>query len=278
MCDFKSAWPVRPARAFFRIAQMTYEMGGVWLEAAILARSDIWAVVPVKDLQGAKQRLADVLSAKERQELFAAMLEDVLCALAASAGLRGILVVTRDPLGQHLAARYGARVLVEQANRGHTAASSLGARTLTQEGVGSMVQVPADLPLLSPDDIAALLGVHGPAPAVTLGPARDERGTNAVVCSPPDLLPLRFGDDSFLPHVRCARSLGIEPQIVRRAALALDIDTPADLATFLAAPSDTLAWTYLSECGISARLELELCTRATARPSTRKIKPQERFE
>ena len=93
---------------------MTYETGGVPLEAAILARSDIWAVVPVKDLQGAKQRLAEVLSAKERQELFAAMLEDVLCALAASAGLTGILVVTRDPLGQRLAARYGARVLVEE--------------------------------------------------------------------------------------------------------------------------------------------------------------------
>ena len=162
-----------------------------------MARSDIWAVVPVKDLPGAKQRLAEVLSAKERQELFAAMLEDVLCALAASSGLRGILMVTRDPLGQRLAARYGARVLAEEENRGHTAASSLGARTLRQEKIGGMVQVPADIPLLTPDDIQALLRVHGEAPAVTLSPARDERGTNAVVCSPPDLLPLRFGDDSF---------------------------------------------------------------------------------
>jgi 2-phospho-L-lactate/phosphoenolpyruvate guanylyltransferase len=233
---------------------MTYETGGTWLEAAILARSDMWAVVPVKDLQGAKQRLADVLSANERQELFAAMLEDVLCALAASADLAGILVVTRDPLGQHLAARYGARVLVEEENRGHTAASSLGARTLTREGAGSMVQVPADLPLLTPDHIQALLRVHGKAPAVTLSPARDERGTNAVVCSPPDLLPLRFGDDSFFPHVRCARSLGLEPQIVRCPALALDIDTPDDLAAFLAAPSSTRALAYLSENGIAERL------------------------
>jgi 2-phospho-L-lactate/phosphoenolpyruvate guanylyltransferase len=157
-------------------------------------------------------------------------------------------------LGQRLAARYGARVLVEQENLGHTAASSLGARTLAQERVGGMAQVPADLPLLSPDDIAALLRVHGQAPAVTLSPARDERGTNALVCSPPDLLPLRFGADSFFPHVRCARSLGIEPQIVGRPGLALDIDTPDDLAVCLATPSNTRALAYLSESGIAERL------------------------
>jgi 2-phospho-L-lactate guanylyltransferase len=234
---------------------MTYETGGVPWEAAILARSDIWAVVPVKDLQGVKQRLAEVLSAQERQELFAAMLEDVLCALAASSGLRGILMVTRDPLGQRLAARYGARVLVEEKNRGHTTASSLGARTLRQEKIGGMVQVPADIPLLTPDDIRALLRAHGPAPAVTLSPSRDERGTNSVVCSPPDLLPLRFGDDSFSAHMRLARSLGIEPKIVRRPALALDVDTPADLAAFLAAPSVARAHGYLVESGIAHRLQ-----------------------
>jgi 2-phospho-L-lactate guanylyltransferase len=90
-------------------------------------------VLPVKDLHHAKQRLAGVLSAKERRELFRAMLEDVLGALATSEGLAGILMVTRDPEARHLAARYGARVLLEEENRGHTAASSLGARTLARQ-------------------------------------------------------------------------------------------------------------------------------------------------
>jgi 2-phospho-L-lactate/phosphoenolpyruvate guanylyltransferase len=219
-----------------------------------LSRPAIWAVLPVKEFSGAKQRLAGVLSAQERRDLFAAMLEDVLCALAASAGLAGTLMVTRDPLAHDLAARYGARVLGENENRGHTAASTLGARTLAQQGVEGMVQVPADIPLLSPEDIAALLQAHGEPPAVTLGPARDERGTNAVLCSPPDVLPLRFGEGSFLPHVERARSLGIEPQIVRRPGLALDVDTPADLAAFLAAPSETRAWAYLTGSGIAERL------------------------
>ena len=93
--------------------------------------------MPVKDLANAKQRLAGVLDAEERQALFRAMLEDVLSALAATGGLAGILMVTRDPEAQALAARYGARVLVEETNRGHTAASSLGARTLAREGASA---------------------------------------------------------------------------------------------------------------------------------------------
>jgi 2-phospho-L-lactate/phosphoenolpyruvate guanylyltransferase len=217
-------------------------------------RSGWWVLLPVKDLADAKERLAGVLSAEERQELARAMLEDVLGALAASAGLAGILLVTRDPQARRLAARYGARVVVEEENRGHTAASSLGARTLAREGVAGMVQVPADVPLVSSEDMAALLQVHGEAPAVTLAPSRDGRGTNAVVCSPPDVLPLRFGDDSFSSHLRRAQALGMAPQIVRRPGLALDIDTPADLAAFLAAPSATRAYAYLAESGIVERI------------------------
>jgi 2-phospho-L-lactate guanylyltransferase len=215
----------------------------------------LWAVVPVKDLQHAKQRLAGALSADERLGLFAAMLEDVLGALAASEGLAGILVVTRDPQAQDLAARYGARVLVEPANRGHTAASTLGASTLAAEGAVGMMQLPADLPLLTAADIGAVLQAHAQAPAITLAPSRDRLGSNAVVCSPPNLLPLRFGDDSFYPHLERARALGIEPAIVERDGLALDVDTPADLAAFLAAPSATRAYAYLTQSGIAERLE-----------------------
>ena len=214
----------------------------------------LWAVVPVKDLQHAKQRLAGVLAAAERQALFAAMLEDVLAALAASARLAGILVVTRDPHAQDLAARYGARVLVEPANRGHTAASTLGAATLALDGAAGMLQLPADLPLITAADIDAVLLAHAQPPSITLAPSRDRLGSNAVACSPPDLLPLRFGDDSFYPHLERARALGIEPTIVERPGLALDIDTPADLEAFLAAPSPTRAYDYLTRSGIAERL------------------------
>jgi 2-phospho-L-lactate/phosphoenolpyruvate guanylyltransferase len=219
-----------------------------------VARPRLWAVVPIKDLDHAKQRLAGVLSAPQRHLLVAAMAEDVLEALAASTDLGGILVVTRDPQARALARRYQAEVLIDDGNRGHTAASSLAARILAKRGAPGMLQLPADLPLLTPDDVAALLDAQGVPPAVTLSPSHDERGSNAVVCSPPDLLPLRFGDDSFHPHLERARALGVAPRIVRRPGLALDLDTPDDLRAFLAAPSASRAHAYLTQSGIAARL------------------------
>ena len=214
----------------------------------------LWALVPVKNLQDAKQRLADVLSAGERRALFRAMLEDVLSVLCHCRGLAGVVLVTRDPEARVLAARYGARVLEEEENRGHTAANSFGARALAEEGAAGMLQLPADIPLITSQDIDALLQAHASGPAVTLAPSRDERGSNAVACSPPDLLPLRFGDDSYFPHLDRARSLGIEPGIVQRPGLALDVDTPDDLRAFLATPSATRAYDYLIRSGIAHRM------------------------
>ena len=217
-------------------------------------RSPLWAVVPVKNLQHAKQRLASVLSAAERHGLFRAMLEDVLSALSVSRGLAGVVLVTGDREAGALAARYGARVLEEKKNRGHTAASSFGARTLAEEGVPGMVQLPADIPLVTPKDIDALLRAHGSAPAVTLAPSRDQRGSNAVACSPPEVLRLCFGDDSYFPHLQRARALGIEPAVVHRPGLALDVDTADDLLAFLATPSRTRAYDYLVRSHIAERV------------------------
>jgi hypothetical protein len=58
---------------------------------------DLWAVVPVKERDRAKERLAPLLPPEMRQALALAMLEDVLAALTSAAGLAGLLVVTVDP-------------------------------------------------------------------------------------------------------------------------------------------------------------------------------------
>ncbi len=217
-------------------------------------KTGLWAVLPIKNMGKAKQRLDGCLSRPERQALFAAMIEDVLAALSASRLLAGILVVTRDPKAERLAADYGARVLIEEKNAGHTAASSFGACTLTQEGIQGMLQVPGDLPLLSAEDIDAVIQAHGEAPAVTIAPSRDKLGSNAVACSPPDFLPLRFGDNSFFPHLQGSRDLGVEPRIIERRGFALDVDTPDDLKAFLVSPSKTRAYRYLVDSGLAHRL------------------------
>lgn len=193
----------------------------------------IWAAVPVKEFAGAKQRLAPILTAARRRALAAAMLEDVLQVLA-EAPVAGIMVNTVDPLATELARRYGARVVTEGAREGHTGAVTAMARILAAEG-HDLLTVPGDIPRVTVAEIAAVIEARRAAPSVTIVPARDERGSNAVLCSPPLVMPLRFGDDSFFPHLAVARAAGIEPTVVKLPGIALDIDQPDDVHAFLQA-------------------------------------------
>jgi 2-phospho-L-lactate/phosphoenolpyruvate guanylyltransferase len=214
----------------------------------------IWAVLPVKDIKDAKQRLASVLMPHERAALFRSMLHDVLSALSAAKGLGGVMLVTRDPEVIGIAGHYHACVLLERANQGQTAAVSAGAQALATEGVTGMIAVPADVPLINANDVEQLLSAHGSAPAVSIAPARDRLGSNAVVCTPAQLLPLAFGDNSFYPHLESARGRGIEPRVVDSPAFALDIDRPDDLQAFIELASPTRAQRYLQQNGIDTRL------------------------
>ena len=208
--------------------------------------TDVHAVVPVKNLGNAKQRLAGVLDQPARTALFRAMLEDVLEALSGAVSLAGIVLVTRDAEAITLAERYHAECLIEPENRGHTAAVEFAAKALAGRGAGALLQVPGDIPSVTPGEIEAVIAAHATAPAVTIAPSRDHRGSNAVLCSPPDVFPFRFGDDSFHPHLAAARAIGIEPAVVERAGIGLDIDTPGDLEVFLASPSSTRAYRLLA--------------------------------
>ena len=207
----------------------------------------IWAVVPVKDTGAAKQRLGAALPPGLRRDFFLAMLEDVLAALAAVPGLAGRLLVTTDAAAIALAARYGAECQAEGAADGHTGAVAAAARRLAHERRGGMLTLPGDVPLVTAGEIARLVAEHRPAPSFTIAPSHDEKGSNAVLLSPPDAVPLRFGDDSFVPHLAAARARGIAPTVLHLPGIALDIDNPADLAHFAALGSRTRAGLWLAD-------------------------------
>ena len=207
----------------------------------------IWAVVPVKDTSAAKQRLAPAVPPPLRQALMLAMLEDVLAALAEAPGLAGRLLVTTDLAATRLAARYNAICITEGAHDGHTGAVAVAARRLAADGAAGMLTVPGDIPLVASDEIGRLLAAHRPAPAFTIAPSHDEQGSNAIIVSPPDAVPLRFGDNSFFPHLAAAEARGIVPTIVHLPGIAFDIDNPADLAHLARLASRTRAGRLLAE-------------------------------
>lgn len=193
------------------------------------ARKDVWAVVPIKGGTDAKQRLAPVLTPNARRELAVAMAENVVAALAGASSLAGILVVTTDAQAAALATRVGGRVCRDGATEGHTRAVASAADLLVREGRGAMLSLPADLPLVTTADIERVIAARRTAPDLVIVPARDLGGTNAVLCSPPDVVKLQFGEDSFRRHLAAARDAGVEPQVVRVPGIELDVDLPADL-------------------------------------------------
>lgn len=207
--------------------------------------ADVWAVVPVKDTTNAKFRLREALSKKLRRHLALDMLEDVLAALAASPGLAGSIVVTEDTAAMSLAVMYRADIASEGARDGQTGAVAAAAQRLAREGKRAMLTIPGDVPLVTPEEIAQIVAAHDRTPDFVIVPAHDERGSNAILCAPPDAVPLKFGDDSFLPHLEAARRAGLEPKILRLPRLGLDIDHPADLAAFMKIPSKTHTRAYL---------------------------------
>jgi 2-phospho-L-lactate guanylyltransferase len=209
----------------------------------------LWAVVPVKERDRAKERLAPMLSPAMRQALVLAMLEDVLSALAAAPGLAGSIVVTVDRAARRLALDYGARLFENGARDGHTGAVTAAARRLAAEDGAGMLTLPGDVPLVTADEIGRIIEAHRSAPSFTIVPSHDEGGSNAILLSPPEVVPLRFGVDSFHPHLRAATARGIRPTVLRLPGIALDIDNPQDIAMFLRIPSQTRTRALLDEGG-----------------------------
>ncbi len=149
-------------------------------------------------------------------------------------GLAGIVVATLDPEAAAMARRFGAEISSEDAGRGHTEAVACVARRLARD-TAAMLTLPADIPLVRPADIDVIVAAGASGQGFVIVPSRDGAGTNAALCAPADLVPLRFGAPSFLAHLAAARARGIEPHVLHLPRIALDIDEPADLAALLAA-------------------------------------------
>ena len=184
-------------------------------------------LIPVKKLCGAKQRLGAVLEQPARTELAHAMLTDVASSVAASA-CDDVAVVTSDQFAVELARRHGFEVFPDDSNVSETDAIEMATRWSEARGVDSTLVIPADVPLITPEEIRAIRE-NAPEAGSVLVPSRDHRGTNAALRRPPSLFPLRFGNDSFMPHLAAAIATARPCVVLSLPGIALDIDTPEDL-------------------------------------------------
>ena len=212
-------------------------------------------LVPVKEMSTAKQRLASVLTQEQRTTLARTMLKDICAALAKVKPPPAIALVTNDAFATGLASHYGFQIIVDDDNFGESEAIAMATAEAEKRGAQFTMVLPGDIPLLRASEVEAVLAAM-PVEGSVLVPAADARGTNAVLRRPCALFPLRFGNDSFLPHHAAARATGKTSVVLDNADLpgiALDIDRPADLAQLLGFPMRTRTQKLLCEWKLPER-------------------------
>ena len=205
-------------------------------------------LIPLKSLATAKQRLTEALSQSQRSRLAEAMLRDVMTAALGVRNRIDVSLVTGDAQAQQLAREFGFGVIEDTRNESETAAIEMATAWCEEQGYETTIVVPADIPLITADELHRVLDA-APAEGAVFVPAYDRRGSNCILRRPASLIPLRFGNDSFLPHCEAMHKTGRELVILELPGIGLDIDNPPELDLLLQREGNTSAQRLLRSWG-----------------------------
>ena len=191
------------------------------------------ALIPVKRLEESKSRLLSAVPDATRQALTLAMLEDLIEALSAAAGIERIAVTTPDPTVAERASAAGAEILMRP-EPGLNEALQDGIERLVPRRESDLLVVLGDVAGALARDFERLLDAGGAAGrGICLAPSSDG-GTSALLHRPAGVIPCLFGRDSARRHREAAAEAGVPFLEVALASLAIDLDQPEDLEAFLA--------------------------------------------
>lgn len=195
----------------------------------------IAAVLPLKTLLRAKSRLAPVLSPTERRTLVQAMATDVMTVVARHPYIDKVFLVSADPWAQVLASDHGAHYLDESRIHGHGLNQILRttADVLTDNGITSILIMHCDLPLVTADDLSAVIELHISNECAVICRDRHETGSNMLLFDSRYRDRFSFGSDSSKEHQRLFLGAGMKTNLLSRINIGLDIDRSEDLHELL---------------------------------------------
>jgi 2-phospho-L-lactate/phosphoenolpyruvate guanylyltransferase len=197
------------------------------------------AIIPVKRFARAKTRLLDAVDPRGRAVLLRAMLADVLAAVDRCGAIERVIVVTGEGRAERIALDHAKRmrrpleVLRDPDDAGQPHATTLGIVRAKALGAECVALLPGDCPLLDPAELDLALQRMRPE-RVAIVPDIRGTGTNALLLSPPDAIAPGFGPGSRERHADRAKRRGLEVAVEELGSLALDLDTPEDLAELAA--------------------------------------------
>ncbi len=188
----------------------------------------LWAIVPVKPLRRGKSRLSNLLTEEERTQLNKQLFCHTIEVLQLVDSVSDILVVSRDSHVLTMAREKDVRTVTENGTPELNNAlrrASLFSTAFSTEGV---LIVPADLPLLTPEDVTDFIERRTKPPMIVIAPDRRREGTNMLLLDPADLITFSFGQASFDLHTHLAREKGANVVVFENERIALDLDVPED--------------------------------------------------
>lgn len=212
-------------------------------------------LIPVKDPGHAKQRLRAVLSQDERTELAWAMLADVAAAVTRAKNLQAVFVVTSSSRVEAFARSYEWNLLREENQFSESESVDWASAELRKQGINEVLRLPGDIPLVESTDIDRVLEAGVGTESCVIVPSRDGTGTNALLRTPPDAFPSRFGPDSFRLHHQEAGFRRVPLLAVPNERIGLDIDEPEDLAAFFERSVGGYTLDLLNSIGAKRRLD-----------------------
>jgi 2-phospho-L-lactate guanylyltransferase len=198
--------------------------------------SRTWALIPIKDRERCKTRLAAALSPGARLDLVRSMLSAVLAAACRAKSIHRVIVISpeRDRVPPHIP-------VLADTGRSLNGALIQAHSLLRELGRIDVVVLPADLPNISAAEIDALVQA-GRRGGCAIAPDTTGAGTNALCLTEAVPFRFQFGPHSCQAHLEEARRLGLDVQMIHRPGLAFDVDSPADLDTLEARSWDTHLW------------------------------------
>ena len=203
----------------------------------------IFAILPVKSPQNAKQRLTGFLAVEQRETLARLLYRQTLATLCQATGIDRVVVATSDAEIADHACKSGALVFEEHEQVSHSASADAACLRAMKMGASTVLLVPIDVPTVTSADFSRLAACARPGLIVV--PSSDGTGTNALVRTPPNCIQSRFGPGSFRKHLDQALSKGLPADVLRLPGLMFDIDTPEDVAEFLAGPHQSQVSSFL---------------------------------
>jgi 2-phospho-L-lactate guanylyltransferase len=206
----------------------------------------------VKTFRRSKQRLAPPFSEDARAALAEALCRDFFEIARGIRKAERIFIVSAEPVALALARANDWEPIAEAGQTSESQSVDAASRICAARGIGALLRIPMDLPLVRAEDIDAILDAAEPAPSCIIVPSRDGTGTNALLRSPPDLFPSHFGPGSFARHLEEAKRAVARLTVIDNPRIAQDLDDLVDLRAIAArvAPDTALA-RWLAAYGVS---------------------------